>query len=66
VVAGEVQDAGDGVAHDRGPQVLDVYFLRDIGRGVFDRDGLRACRPFGPEPLVVAEPAAPRAVSRLG
>jgi hypothetical protein len=31
VVVGEVQDAGDGVAHDHGPQVLDVHFRRDIG-----------------------------------
>jgi len=66
VVVGEVQDAGDGVAHDHGPQVLDVHFRRDIGRGVFDYDGLRVRRPFGPEPLVVAEPAARWAVNRLG
>jgi hypothetical protein len=66
VVAGEVQDAGDGVAHDRGPQLPDVHFLRDIGRGVFDRDGRRVRRPFGPEPLVVTEPAARRAMNRLG
>ncbi len=58
MVAGEVQDAGDSVAHDRGPQVPDVHFLGHIGRGVFDRDGLRTCRPFRAEPLVVAEPAA--------
>jgi hypothetical protein len=66
VVAGEVQDAGDSVARDGGPQVPDVHLLRDTGRGVFDRDGLRACRPFGAEPLVIAEPAARWAVKRLG
>jgi hypothetical protein len=64
VVAGEVPDAGDSVA--RGPQVPDVHFLGHIGRGVFDRDGLRTCRPFRAEPLVVAEPAARWAVKRLG
>jgi hypothetical protein len=66
VVAGEVQDAGDGVAHDRGPQVPDVHFLRDMGRGAFDHERLRARRPFDPEPLVVTEPAARWAVNRLG
>jgi hypothetical protein len=46
--------------------VPDVHSFRDIGREVFDDDGLRVRRPFGPEPLVVAEPAARWAVNHLG
>ena len=41
LVARKFEDAGDGVANDRAPQMADVHFLGQIGMRVVEYDLLR-------------------------
>jgi len=59
-VACELQDAGDGVAHDRGAQVPDVHLLGDVRRGVLDHHRLRRGRGRQAEPAVTEHGAGLR------